>query len=208
MMVTPDPKWQLIRESEWIRVYLLGDKRHLVESKFQTDGLQISAQSLRMKWSSLSPADQHEFALAFISKPVFTEEDQKVLDFLMFVRDDCVGSMVAVRLPEYSDRERALLFLLEKVNADVWGVANHYQALERMRDPRAIPLLRQKYDQYVQTLTPISGRTLRELGAYISCCSALRRLTGLQEYDNALRELLSHPEESVQHRAELELSER
>jgi CHAD domain-containing protein len=111
---------------------------------------------------------------------------------------ELIWGAIACLLPRYSDRERAFSFLLEQAAAGGRCVAHYYQALERLGDIRAVPLLRQRYEEYRQQLAPFEQHGLfSELSDYHVCCRALWKLDGSQEYHDALRELLTHPNETI-----------
>jgi len=193
---------ELMEETEWMRVYRTGRKTLLYRSKFLTDGLEVSADSIKQRWHNWRPAEQLDFANAFKAKPVLTTEDQEILRFLMESGSELTWGAIACLLPRYSDRERAFSFLLEQAAAGGRCVANYYQALERMGDPRAVPLLRQRYQEYGQRLSPFEQHGLfTELTDYHVCCRALWKLDGSKEYEDALKKLLTHPDENIQRRA-------
>ena len=136
-MSSGDEAKELIEETEWMRVYRTGPKTLLYRSKFLTDGLEVSADSVKTRWHTWRPAEQLDFANAFILKPTLTTEDQEILTFLMEAGSELVWGAIACLLPRYSDREHAFSFLLEQVAVGGTGAANYYQALERMGDTRA-----------------------------------------------------------------------
>jgi len=192
-----------------MRVYRTGPKTLLYRSKFLTDGLEVSADSVKTRWHTWRPAEQLDFANAFILKPTLTTEDQEILTFLMEAGSELVWGAIACLLPRYSDRERAFSFLLEQVAVGGTGAANYYQALERMGDTRAVPLLRRRYEEYRRKLVPLERYALHsELSEYDVCCRALWKLDGSKEYEDALKELLSHPDESIRRRAHYYLFDR
>ena len=200
-MSSGDEAKKLIEETEWMRVYRVGRTERL-ESKFLKDGIEVSADSIKQRWHEWGPVKQLDFANAFKAKPVLTTEDQEILRFLMESGSELTWGAIAYLLPRYSDRERAFSFLLEQAAAGGRCVANYYQALERMGDTRAVPLLRERYEQYRRKLVPLEGQGLHSgLSEYDVCCRALWKLDGSQEYEDALKSLLTHPDESIRRRA-------
>ena len=198
---------ELIQETEWTRVYRAVHYYRL-ESKLLADGLEVPASSLKQRWPSLTPLERQDFADAFIAKGVETTGDQEILTFLMEVGTECIWGTIAYRLPEYFDRERALSFLLERVALRGARPANYYQALARIGDAKAVPLLRQRYEAYRRELPPFEQHGLHsELSDYDVCCWALWKLTGSPEYENALKGLLTHPDENIRRRAHFHLFE-
>jgi HEAT repeat protein len=198
----------LVRETEWSRLYRAGPKTMVYESKFQSGELQVSADSLRKRWPGWLHVEQLDFAGAFQLKPALNADDQEILTFLMQVGSEDICSTIAYLLPKYEDRERAVLFLLEGVRAGRRHAASYYRALECIGDPRAIPPLRQRYEEYRRRLAPFEEHGLHsELSEYDTCCRALWKLGGSEEYENALKELLTHPDEFIRNRASLFLSD-
>src|SRR3970282_2063518 len=105
--------------------------------------------------------------------------DEEILTFLMEAGSELIWGAIASLLPRYSDRERAFSFLLEQAAAGGRCVANYYRALEQMGDARAVPLLRQRYEEYGQKLPPFEQYgLLTELTDYDVCCRALWKLDG------------------------------
>lgn len=193
---------ELIEETEWVRVYRVPPNTLRYESKFLTDGLEISADSLQRRWKTWTPSEQLDFANAYRAKPSLTTEDQKILAFLMEAGSELIWGAIALLLPRCSDRKRALSFLLERLAAAGACSGNYYQALERMGDARAVPLLRRRYEEYRRKLAPLAQHGLSsELSDYDVCCRALWKLDGAQEYMDALRDLLTHPDEIIRRRA-------
>jgi HEAT repeat protein len=199
---------ELLRETEWSRFYRDGWKTIVYESKFQSGALQISAASLRERWPGWLHNEQIDFATAFQAKPVLTADDQEILTFLIEVGSEDVCSTIAYLLPKYEDRERAVSFLVERVRVGRRYAASYYGALERIGDARAIPPLRHRYEEYRRTLTPFEHHGLHsELSDYDACCRALWKLDGSAEYEEALKELLAHPDESVRRRVSFLLAD-
>ena len=106
--------WKLITESAWTRVYKDGDAT-LRDSKFFRDGLEVSAESIKARWSSLSGPQKLDFANAFMAKPKVTPEDERILDFLMEEGEPYIWGTIAILLPRHRDKDRVLAFLLERI---------------------------------------------------------------------------------------------
>ncbi len=198
----------LVRETEWSRLFRAGPKTLVWESKFLSGQLQVSAASLRERWPGWLHVEQIDFASALQAKPVLSADDQEILAFLMEAGSEDVCSTIAYLLPKYEDRERAVSFLLERVRVGERHAASYYQALERIGDARAIPALRQRYEEYRRKLAPFEQHGLHsELSDYDSCCRALWKLDGSAEYEEALKELLTHPDETVRRRVSFLLAD-
>jgi hypothetical protein len=198
-MKTEHNDWELIRESRWMRVYKTGPKDYRYQSKFITDHLMVPLDELKDNWSRMVEQDQLDFAQALACKAEFSTEDQDILGFLIETGPEFVWFTIAIRLPEYWDKEKSLAFLLERIAQRPPNSGNYYQALEILGDARAVSLLQGRYNEYRNTLRPRQELSINELGEYILCCSALRKLDSSPEYNAALGELLEHPDPAVRH---------
>jgi HEAT repeat protein len=202
---------KLVRESEWTRVYeaeFHGKKGMLHESKFLADGMEVSADSIVQRWGLFSDAEKRDFANAFACKREITDEDERILDFLMEAGDFPIWMAIASRLREHRDRDKALGFLLARIGEDHEHKANFYQALGLMGDKRAVPALRAAYDRYRERLgpRPVSG-TLDDGIDYLSCCAALWDIEGLEDYKRFMVEALNSEDKSLHAIAEQALRE-
>ena len=200
---------QLIRETAWSREYRLGPEMLSFESKFVRDGLQVAAATIRASWPRWGLSEQLTFANAFILKPALTSEDQQILQFLIEEGSEPVWATIAYLLPRYHDRSAALAFLLERTSTEGPQDGAYFQALERLGDHQAVPALHRRYEQYRDSLSPFGQHGLHsQLADYQQCCRALWILTRSPEYENALRELLEHPDEGIRRRSQFLLSDR
>jgi hypothetical protein len=192
----------MIRETEWSREYRIGPKSFSFESKFVKDGLEVTAATIRDRWPGWSLSEQLDFTNAFILKPNLTDQDQLILTYLLEAASDVILDTVAHLLPRYVDRERAFSFLLDRLDSEKRCVGNYYHALEAIEgaagDPRVVPALQKRYEQYRRALAPFDQRGFHsELNDYQRCCRALWKLDGASEYEAALQELLTHPDPGV-----------
>ena len=73
---------KLFKETEWNRWYDWGSTCG-AESKFLTDGLKVSAESIRTRWPTLSDGEKLDFAMAFVAGRKVPVEEEPILDFLM-----------------------------------------------------------------------------------------------------------------------------
>jgi hypothetical protein len=95
--------WKLIAESEWMRVYKDGGAT-LHDSKFFRDGLELSAESIKGRWSSFSLQEKLDFAQAFSAKTKVTPEDERILDFLMDAGEPIIWITIAILLRGFYKR--------------------------------------------------------------------------------------------------------
>ena len=193
---------KLIRETEWMRVYE-SQPGTCYESKFLTDGLQVSAELIIRRWPSFSAAEKLEFANAFAAKPEVTPEDERILDFLMQAGDFYIWMAVALLLPCHRERERVLAFLLERIREDRKDTANFFQAIVLMKDKRAVPALRAAYDNYRKELRAGTETAVKfDYVEYLACCKALWEIDGSMEYKAAIEDFSRADDKSVRSFAE------
>jgi hypothetical protein len=202
----------LFRESRWLRVYKLGSNHFRSESKFRSDGLQVSADSIIGQWSSLSLDEQIEFSNAYRRKPSLTSEDERILNFLMEVGPPGVWVNIALLLCRHPDRERVFRFLASRAGEDQDHRANFYSGLETFNDPRSIPILKRQYEKYRNSEAllkrgPLDRSDSSQLFDYLYCCRALMSIEGSPEYQVAIKEFLTHSDNSLRKTAERLLSQ-
>jgi len=189
---------KLVQESEWMRVYRIDARTLMYESKFLTDRLAVSADSIKRKWPGLSDEEKLEFSRAFQAKPEVTSEDEALLDFLMEVGNLAIWITIAPLLPRHSCRDRVLKFLLDRISEDGNMKANFYQSIEQLRDPRALPALRAMHERYERKLCDHnkSGGEF-EYQDYLSCCKALWAIEGLALYREAIERFAKSENDQV-----------
>ncbi len=194
---------KLVRESEWMRVYQVAPKHLHYESKFLRDNLHISAKDLRSRWPVLSSVEQVEFALAFTAKGDWSAEDLEILDYLITSDNDDIRHIIAIPVALRCDRSRAREFLLHEVNTTSADRSNYYQALETLNDGQTVTELRSHYERYrgqLKTPESFTGREeeLRNLCRdYLYCCAALWKIEGSPEFQNAIRQYETSPDQIV-----------
>jgi len=202
---------QLVRENEWIRIYNIGPGQQYYESKFVHDNVQVLAKSIESRWHTLSAEEQADFVMAFQSKYPLTSEDEEILEFLMNTGDENVWSTLALPLTRMSSskHEKALAFLIERIQRRDTHRANYYQALGELKDTKAIPALKVAYEEERRTISldkPLTDfQDIFPYIDYLACCAALYILEGSKEFKQAIEALKSHPNENVRSQANLAL---
>ena len=191
----PDLNKKLVRESRWMRVYKLGD-RLLYESKFLADGLQVSSASLKTEWKFMDEEERAEFAMAFLAKPNLQQADEEILDHLMEVGSRRVLRSIALLAVRQSDKERALRFLTQQIEGGQKPLSNFYQALELLKDRRAVPTLRRVYERY-HTRVATGRCDESDLVEYVECGKALFAIEGNPYDREAISQLRDDPNEEV-----------
>lgn len=186
--VTMNRDRELIRESEWMRVFKQNESTYVYESKFLVDDLDTSASYLKSRWPSLTRDEKIEFASAFSCRPPRSESDQEVITFLIEVGPEEVWRAIARILPFYERRGRAEEFAIERIRQSLGPCANYYQALESLRTLPAVPLLEDRYQQYRKSIHEKAANNAEVWTDYLQCCKTLWTLTRRGEFLSALRD--------------------
>lgn len=196
---------ELVRDSEWMRTYRVGENTLYYESKFLVDRLQIPVQDLRDRWSHLDEQGRLEFAFAFSAKAELSPNDDEILSFLMGAGNEAIWSSIALTLVRHSNKEAVFQFLLNLVQKPRPGCANYFQALEILGDKRAVPALRGFYQAYrEQQKGEVPHDLLSEAyweADYLRLCKTLHTLDRDQEFEDAIKEMLNHSDQDVRARA-------
>ena len=123
-----------------------------------------------------------------------------------------VWSRIALCVTKHSNRDRVFRFLLERAQNEPDLRSNYYQALEVFNDSRAIPLLTRQYKAYkksgVLAKSELRLSELMQVFDYLNCSRALLALDGSQEFEAAIQEMLTHPNEKVRASAQLLLTKK
>lgn len=194
---------ELVKESEWMRVYRADSNTLMYESKFLVDHLTLSANSIKRRWPGLSEEEKLEFAQAFQAKPEVTSEDESLLDFLMEAGNLPIWITIAPLLPRHSARERVLKFLFQRISEEGKPKANFYQSIEQLNDKTALPTLRAMYERYKDRLLERSEPTDEfEYQDYLSCCKALWVIEGSMQYRETIERFAKSQDEGLKFWAE------
>src|ERR1700674_2665329 len=100
-MRAPD-RGRVVKDSEWMTVYQQETGELQYESKFLIGGLEVSADSIKERWHSLSQRDKYDFVQAFQAKPEVTSDDERILDFLMEIGDHTMWETISPLLPRHT----------------------------------------------------------------------------------------------------------
>jgi hypothetical protein len=205
---------KLIKETEWMRVYELGSKSLRYESKFLTDELQISAESFASRWSNMTSAERHGFALAYSAKVEFTSDDEQIVNLIMEDGDErvwnCLATFVVIRHPQ---RDRVLSFIRDKLEKNPDNPDNYIQALGIAKDLFATPILLPYYEEYRKAAQAVpqrehaSAKDVWPIAKYLGCSRALWKITGSEAYADQIRGYLKHPDSQVRWWAEHALTD-
>jgi hypothetical protein len=190
----------LIRETDWLKIYKSGEKELRYESKCLTQGLQISANFVVSNWGTLTSSEQLEFTIAFCAVPNLSVEDEKILDFLMEAGSEIVWNNLALQYAKHSDKKRALYFLLQQIKPFQRRCANYYQALELLKDRTSVPVLQDCYSDYRKALDKGELKSWQFFD-YLQCCRTLSLLGDSLEHKAALEEMLSNSDDMIRRRA-------
>lgn len=189
---------KLVRESRWMRVYKAGPNLLIYDSKFDEDRLELQASEFKRIWPGLTLDEKLEFCHAYGAKREITKEDEKILNLIMETGDEIIWRNIVSMLTGHPNKARVLKFIRNRVKEQHPPLSNFYQAIETLRDVQSAPHLRKRYQQYLSECGAGPKVDDRELCLdYLYCCKALWKLTGSQEYKQAIRNFLSAHDEVV-----------
>ena len=201
-------KTKPVMETEWTRVYK-SDQGYVYVSKFMEGDVKVTAESIRAQWPTFSFEQKLDFVQAFAKGGRVTSEDERIMDFLMEAGEPFICMEMAPRLLDHRDRDHVLAFLLDRISDDFEYKGNFVQALGLMKDPRALPALRTKFDGYRERLAASPGSmSPDDCMDYMVCLQALWRISGSQEYKPIIEDALNSPDETVRRTADLILRDR
>lgn len=172
-------------------------------SKFSKKDFTVSVTSIQERWASWTPDEKRKFAGAFgfSGRTQLTDNDQRLLDFLMENGDSQVWRAIAIVVARHRDRNRALNFLLTRVTDETDHLANYYQALGILSAPECVPTLTKSLSAHrrkVDLHTYEQGWGDWSIYSdYLACSATLFRITGREEYRDNLKGMLQHPDETI-----------
>jgi hypothetical protein len=208
-----DPKTDLLRESEWLREFKTGQKSVFSESKFISEGLQLSLRDFLGKWPLMNDGERIDFAHAYAAKPDMTQEDEKILHFLLDEGDDNICESLAQMMVRMSQPEPVIRFMIARLRTEIDEPANYIQALGLAKVTEAVPAILPYYRKYREAVEVEKTTGVPEdvifgpvpYSRYIWCCEALWRITGAEEYASNIRGFLNHSHAQVRCWAEMAL---
>jgi hypothetical protein len=193
---------RLIRESEWMRVYQLGENEFYYESKFATDRLELKPRELKKKWQTYNTEAKRDFVEAYSVKAELSDDDFEILRYLMKEGSDETWRWIAVRLTELPEKADIRTFLLARIEAAGSSFPDYIQALELLGDSKAAGVIARKFETYGARIAALADASTPEsffdCVCYLSCCRALVKLVGSHEAEAALDSMQSFPDERVQ----------
>jgi hypothetical protein len=195
---------QLVRESEWLRVYRLGPNHLHYESKFLTDELQVNVEQLKSRWSTFTAEEKRDFVQAYAATSMRSTDDHGILRFLMKVGPEETWGWLADRFTDLPEKQLVLEFLLERLKSDDGYFPNYAQALEVLGDTRAVSVLAEQFASLKHKIAGLSGaigelpsESLFDCVSYLYCCRALIKLSPSSEAHAALEAMQTFPDERV-----------
>src|SRR5271163_679106 len=129
--------------------------------------------------------------------------------------NDRIWSSCALAMLKHPDRNRAVEFLIARVQADESErpPLNYMQALGIAGDRRAAAVIRPYYEKYLKAMEAEAATGVPDdvswgpipYHAFLSIAGDLLKIEGSHEYEQAIRSYLDHPKEQVRYWAEYAL---
>jgi hypothetical protein len=180
-------------------------------SKFMTGEATITFDEISREWEGWSSIERNDFLLGYMrSMTRNTEEDFKIIEFLMEHAGQSEISMLPLLMRNLPNKKKVLDFLLNQVretkleeieNKTKCQLTNFYSAIEDLGDPDAIPVLKEKISEMLENPglyekgTPSQfNRVAQDL---VTALKALYKMEPKNEYIKLLEGLKLHPSELV-----------
>ena len=203
----PGNEPELEKETEWSYHYKTGEKSYFTISKFLADeGFAVSASEILRRWPNMDEGERIDFVQGFSSKATWDTNDTEILEIIM---QDCNGRVwgrCALAFLRHPDRERAVAFLLGRLEQQTDDEPlNYIQALGLLKDRRATPAIEPYFKKYREGIEKEAVTGIPDdvvfgpipYHAYFSVCGALLSIEGSTEYSEAIRKYLEHPHPQV-----------
>src|SRR5262245_7020100 len=148
-------------------------------------------------WPQWDENDRLDFAQAFSAKVSFSDDECKILAFLVKNGSDIVASAVATELITCGDRAVAFDLIAGKLRS-VKNVprTNFFQALGRLADQSGVAVLEEFCESLAVEIAREPAATVVIID-YLSCCTALALLTKNSAYKHYVEAYLNDNREAV-----------
>lgn len=203
-----------------MRTYQIGDKEFDLESKFFTGKATIGLADIRQNWPNWSQEERLDFLCAYSAKLLFTDEDHRILEFLlesmMDSEDHDVCSSLAILLTKLDNKKKVAEFLLRKIGESTrildgcFPRANYYQALGFLGDISVCQFIEKRLSEILSDKRLYDVKQPPHWIAFecVACLASLCRLEETEGYYEMLKKLgKEHPSSLVQQSVKAILSE-
>jgi hypothetical protein len=194
-------------DKNWFESAEIGGSRIQQVSKFFNKDFNVSKDVLEAEWPSWTPDERVNFAAAFSVRADLTDNDQRVLEFLIEKGNPSIWRAIALSVARHRGRNLAVEFLLIRVTEDPPPLANYYQAIEMLSPPECVStlvraLLRHSKELELHPSLRIWDDRFVYLD-YLSCSATLFKVTGQKEYEANIKRMTEHPDETVRQMAHM-----
>jgi hypothetical protein len=204
---------ELVKRTEWSYSFKCGPKSYCSISRFMVEkNFEVSASEIQRCWPTMTQYERTDFVSNWWSKRTWTNDDVEILEIIMADGDDRVWRCCTQAFLKHPDRDRALNFLITRVVdwKEEEGPLNYFQVLGMAKDERAVAVILPWYEKYkreVEAEAVIGIPEKLSFGPipyfpYLMAAGALFAITGLPEYEQAIRKYFQHPREQVRWWAE------
>lgn len=174
--------------------------------------MEVSVSDVRLRWPTMNEREKVDFASNFHNKNEWTPNDTEILEIIMQDGSDRVWSSCALAMLKHPDRNRAVTFLIERVQRSESEdpPLNYMQALGLAGNPRAVPVIRPYYEKYLKAMEAEVAVGIPDdvffgpvpYHAFLAIAGDLFSITHSDEYEQAIRKYFEHPKEQVRWWAE------
>jgi hypothetical protein len=127
-------------------------------SKFCTHEATVTLEDIIREWPQWSDEERSDFICAFIMKKLITEEDIRIIEFLLLEKNsDCKGLLPFI-FTHFPDQKQAVEFIerqirrtrLEETTTTFHLLSSFYNALETLGNSDTVPLLKEKITEMLE----------------------------------------------------------
>jgi len=187
------------KETRWNKIRYI--------SKFFTNEAAITLEEIIREWPKWSEEERCDFIFAFIVKNPITEEDVRIIEFLLLENNsDCKGLLPFI-FTNFPDPKQVSEFIerqirrtrLKETNTTFHLLPKFYEALETFGNSETIPLLKEKITEMLecQSLYEKGCGTNFVAEACVAALKALYKLEPKDEYRRLLEGFKLHPNNEV-----------
>ncbi|MGB6475456.1 MAG: hypothetical protein WBF04_15500 [Candidatus Sulfotelmatobacter sp.] len=191
--------------SEWFETGEFAGRTARHVSKFLRRDFNVPVKVVEERWPSWTAEERLIFAGAFSARFPHSDNDQRILDFLMQSGDTRIWRKIALPVARHRDRSCALRFLLARIAEAAPPLSNYYQAIQTLSASECVPALLDALSRHRQEveLHPSVQTSTEKLiySDYLYCSATLFKITGQEVYRANITRMLEHGEEVVRQRA-------
>jgi len=177
-------------ENKWFEIKEMAGKSSFRQSKFRSSDFSVTCEEIKTQWPKWTLQERVEFLTAYSVKKGLSNEDLRIMDFLMEESDEYTPSVMAGSLTRHPNRTKVIQFLSDSLKLS-GKKANQLFALGTMGSATAAD----EIQSLVQRLVIKVPRDAWDNLDYVYACWALSKLD--RKPPQSVEELASSPDETL-----------